>query len=74
MIELTEKEVKALLEIVPPSISHAKAALYHYEQVDQPTESDQENYWYYATLLEALTAVQGKLKAISPEADEKGAL
>lgn len=74
MIELTEKEVKALLEIIPGSITHAKQAIYYYEQVDRPTESDQENYWYYATLLEALTAVQGKLKVISSEVDVKGAL
>lgn len=60
-LELTEKEVRALLEILPSNITHARQAIYHYEQVDQPTESDEKNHLYYVTLLEALQAIRKKL-------------
>lgn len=61
-IELTEDEVKALLEIIPASISHAKQAMYHYEQLNEFTESDQKNYDYYCKLFVDLSAIRDKLK------------
>ncbi len=60
-IELTEDEAKALLEIIPASISHAKQAMYYYEQLNEFTESDQANYDYYCKLFADLSAIRDKL-------------
>ena len=61
-IELTEDEVKALLEILSSAITFAKQGVYVNEQIDQPTEIEQANYSYYYKLFNDLSAIRDKLK------------
>ncbi len=60
-IELTEDEVKALLEILSSAITFARQGVYVNEQIDQPTEIEQENYSYYHKLFVDLSAIRDKL-------------
>jgi len=49
------------MEILPANITHARQAVYHYEQVAQPTESEVKDYWFYSDLAERLSAIRDKL-------------
>jgi len=60
-IGLTDEQIKALMEILPANITHARQAVYHYEQVAQPTESEVKDYWFYSDLAERLSAIRDKL-------------
>lgn len=61
-IELTEDQAKALLEILPDAITHAKQGVYVNEQIDQPNEAEQANYNYYRKLFNDLSAILNKLQ------------